>query len=121
MILGVDQEGAWECLCLSRALSWQSGLGGWGSQTHRGDVSGIWEEMPSVGYNTLLSPCADVNLNPDSPIIGTRSFGEFPEAVAEHVYHAVQGAKRTGVLTTIKHFPGHGDTSGDTHRTAHGG
>lgn len=118
MILGVDQEGAWGVLVPESCTGpGNLALGAAGDPKLTEEMYRVFgEEMLSVGYNTLLSPCADVNLNPDSPIIGTRSFGEFPEAVAEHVYHAVQGAKRTGVLTTIKHFPGHGDTSGDTHR-----
>jgi beta-N-acetylhexosaminidase len=63
-------------------------------------------------------PVADVNNNPDNPIINIRSFGENPEAVAAHVKAFIEGAhsdKRDFVLTTAKHFPGHGDTATDTH------
>jgi beta-N-acetylhexosaminidase len=76
----------------------------------------IATEMLSVGYNTVLGPCADVNSDPSSPIIGTRSFGEYPNQVAEAVSMAVKGARKHGILTCLKHFPGHGATSGDTHR-----
>jgi beta-N-acetylhexosaminidase len=72
--------------------------------------------MLSAGYNALLGPCADVNSNPRSPIIGTRSFGEFPERVARCTAAAVQGALSAGILATVKHFPGHGATEADTHR-----
>ena len=61
---------------------------------------------------------ADVNNNPDNPIINIRSFGEDPQAVAAHVKAFIEGAhadQRDFVLATAKHFPGHGDTSTDTH------
>src|SRR5205814_7472884 len=63
-------------------------------------------------------PVADVNNNPDNPIINIRSFGENPEAVSAHVQAFIQGAhadKKNFVLATAKHFPGHGDTAVDTH------
>jgi beta-N-acetylhexosaminidase len=73
-------------------------------------------ELVAVGYNTILAPCADVNSNPANSIIGVRSFGEDPVMVASLVAAAVQGARDAGAITTVKHFPGHGDTSTDTHR-----
>jgi beta-N-acetylhexosaminidase len=65
-----------------------------------------------------MFPVADVNSNPDNPIINIRSFGESPAMVSEHVRAYIEGARsdpKTRVLTTAKHFPGHGDTSVDSH------
>jgi beta-N-acetylhexosaminidase len=72
-------------------------------------------EARAVGVHWDFSPVADVNSNPDNPIINTRSFGEDPEQVAEFVAAFVRGAKAHGMLTTAKHFPGHGDTGTDSH------
>jgi beta-N-acetylhexosaminidase len=60
-------------------------------------------------------PVADVNSNPDNPIINTRSFGEDPQQVGDFVSAYVRGAHSAGLLTTAKHFPGHGDTATDSH------
>ena len=72
----------------------------------------------ALGVHWVLAPVADVNNNPDNPIINIRSYGENPEEVASHVRAFLEGAQsETGerVLTTVKHFPGHGDTATDTH------
>lgn len=73
------------------------------------------EEMLAVGINMDLAPVADVNTNPNNPIIGRRSFGAFPDQVAMAVSAWIRGAQAAGVLATAKHFPGHGDTSEDSH------
>lgn len=57
-----------------------------------------------------------MNLNPASPIIDTRSFGDQPEKVSRHSAAAVRGLHNGGITACAKHFPGHGDTHGDTHR-----
>jgi beta-N-acetylhexosaminidase len=75
-------------------------------------------EARALGVQWVYYPVADVNNNPDNPIINIRSFGESPEAVAAHVRAFIEGAhadKKNYVLATAKHFPGHGDTSVDTH------
>ena len=72
----------------------------------------------ALGVQWVLFPVADVNSNPDNPIINIRSFGESPAMVSEHVRAFIEGARadpKTRVLTTAKHFPGHGDTSSDSH------
>jgi beta-N-acetylhexosaminidase len=63
-----------------------------------------------------LSPCADCNANPHNAAIGTRSFGERPGLVAAMTEAAVAGALAAGALPTLKHYPGHGDTTVDSHR-----
>src|SRR5258706_12850473 len=72
-------------------------------------------EARAVGVHWNFSPVADVNSNPANPIINTRSFGEDPASVGELVAAFVKGAKGHGMLTTAKHFPGHGDTETDSH------
>jgi len=75
-------------------------------------------EARALGVQWVFFPVADVNSNPDNPIINIRSFGENPQDVAKFVTAFIEGARsdpKTRVLTTAKHFPGHGDTSVDTH------
>jgi beta-glucosidase len=73
------------------------------------------KEALAVGINWLLAPVVDVNNNPDNPAINIRAFGDRPKVVADLTTAFIQGAKSTAVLTTAKHFPGHGDTSTDSH------
>lgn len=87
-----------------------------------GDVSKAYEvgstigtEIAQFGFNLDFAPVADVNSNPNNTVIGDRSFGSDPEAVAEMVASAVQGFRDSGMLCTLKHFPGHGDTATDSH------
>jgi beta-N-acetylhexosaminidase len=72
-------------------------------------------EARAVGIHWIYAPDADVNNNPGNPIINTRSFGEDPARVAEFVKEFVHGVEDNGALATAKHFPGHGDTSSDSH------
>src|SRR5262245_7049731 len=69
----------------------------------------------AVGVNWLLAPVADVNNNPDNPVINTRSYGEDPATVAEFVRAFIEGAQAAGAMACAKHFPGHGDTAADSH------
>lgn len=73
------------------------------------------EEAQAVGLNWLLAPIVDVNNNPENPAISLRAFGETPEIVIPLIEAFIQGAQDYSVLTTAKHFPGHGDTSTDPH------
>ena len=72
-------------------------------------------EGRAVGVHMAFAPVADVNNNPANPIINTRSFGEDPARVAALVSATVRGIQEHGMLATVKHFPGHGDTSTDSH------
>jgi len=72
-------------------------------------------EAKAVGVHLNFAPVLDVNSNPDNPIINTRSFGEDPATVARLGAAYIEGAHRGGILTTAKHFPGHGDTRTDSH------
>jgi beta-N-acetylhexosaminidase len=72
-------------------------------------------EARAVGIHWNFFPDADVNSNPANPIINTRSFGEDPKQVGDLVTAYIKGAHEGGMLTTAKHFPGHGDTATDSH------
>jgi beta-N-acetylhexosaminidase len=72
-------------------------------------------EARAMGVHWAFAPVADVNSNPDNPIINIRSFGEDPKRVAEYVAQFVRGVEENGAMATAKHFPGHGDTSEDSH------
>jgi beta-N-acetylhexosaminidase len=78
-------------------------------------AASIASELAAVGINFDFAPVADVNSNPDNPVIGIRSFGSDPSLVARHVSAFVTGLQRQGVAACAKHFPGHGDTSQDSH------
>ena len=73
------------------------------------------QEARAVGIHWNFFPDADVNSNPANPIINTRSFGEDPKQVGDLVTAYIKGAHEAGMLTTVKHFPGHGDTATDSH------
>jgi beta-N-acetylhexosaminidase len=73
------------------------------------------EELRAVGINQDNAPDADVNINPNNPVIGVRSFGADPKKVAHLVGVAIDAYRAAGVATVAKHFPGHGDTATDSH------
>lgn len=72
-------------------------------------------ESRAIGVHWNLFPVADVNSNPANPIIGTRAFGSDPRQVGDLVAAYIRGARANGMLTTAKHFPGHGNTATDSH------
>lgn len=72
-------------------------------------------EARALGIHWNFFPDADVNSNPANPIINTRSFGEDPKQVGDLVAAYIKGAHEAGMLVTVKHFPGHGDTATDSH------
>ena len=71
--------------------------------------------LKEYGFNLDFAPVADVNTNPDNPVIGTRAFSSEPQTAADLVGGACAGFADAGIACTLKHFPGHGDTSEDTH------
>jgi len=75
-------------------------------------------ELAAVGVNVDFAPVCDVNNNPKNPVVGTRSFGEDPRLVGRLSAALVRGLQSAGVAATAKHFPGHGDTSSDSHHAA---
>ncbi|MGW2418422.1 glycoside hydrolase family 3 protein [Streptomyces sp. NPDC001709] len=75
----------------------------------------LGRRLASCGVNFDWAPSADVNANPDNPVIGVRSFGASTDLVARHTAAWVEGLQSTGVAACTKHFPGHGDTNVDSH------
>ncbi len=73
------------------------------------------EELTELGFNLALGPCADLSTNPLNPIIGTRSLGADTELVSEQLKVILETYRKHGLKSCIKHFPGHGDTSVDSH------
>ncbi|MGD1906570.1 MAG: glycoside hydrolase family 3 N-terminal domain-containing protein, partial [Leptolyngbyaceae cyanobacterium] len=75
----------------------------------------IAQEALAIGLNWLLAPVVDVNNNPDNPVINVRAFGHTAARVSDLTQAFIAGAQALPVLTTAKHFPGHGDTAVDSH------
>jgi beta-N-acetylhexosaminidase len=91
-------------------------LGATGSDTLAYELGRVLaREARAVGVHVTFGPVLDVNSNPANPIINTRSFGEDPELVGRLAGAYIRGAHDGGLLTTGKHFPGHGDTDTDSH------
>ena len=72
-------------------------------------------ELCAVGFNLNFAPVADVNSNPQNPIIGDRAFSANPEEVGPWCHEFLQGLASEGIVGCAKHFPGHGDTQQDSH------
>lgn len=84
---------------------------------HYAKLSGaiIGKELMSLGFNVNFAPTVDVNINPDNPVINVRSYGESPVKVAELGLAQMNAMQQQGIISTLKHFPGHGDTNVDSH------
>lgn len=119
LIVAIDQEGGMVARIDHEGISRIPGnmaLGAAGSTEYTYQVGKIGaKELRALGVNMNFAPCIDVNNNPLNPVIGVRSFGEDPKAVAAHGVAAIRGYQEEGVSATAKHFPGHGDTSVDSH------
>ncbi|MFH8606484.1 glycoside hydrolase family 3 protein [Streptomyces sp. NPDC018029] len=91
-------------------------LGASGSLEHAREAARIaGTELRALGIRQDHAPDADVNVNPANPVIGVRSFGADPDAVAGFVTAQIEGYRSAGIATAAKHFPGHGDTTDDSH------
>jgi len=73
------------------------------------------QELRALGFNFNFAPVADVNNNPSNPVINVRSYSDDPEVVGDYAVAAMKGYKDSLMMTSLKHFPGHGDTSVDSH------
>ena len=117
LLIGTDQEGgnvtrlgSGTCLSGSMAL----GFSGKPTNAYQaGKVLG--SELKAVGINCDFAPVADVNSNPDNPVIGMRSFSDDPADAAKLAKAMAGGIQSQGVIACAKHFPGHGDTGTDSH------
>ena len=98
------------------ALPGAMGLGATGSVAHARKAGRIIaDELLACGINQAFAPDADVNVEAQNPVIGVRSFGADPQAVSRLAASHVKGLQKAGCSATVKHFPGHGDTSVDSH------
>ncbi|MFJ9374157.1 glycoside hydrolase family 3 protein [Streptomyces sp. NPDC101455] len=118
VLVATDQEHGIVCRVGAPATLFPGAMaiGAGGSRTDArtlGRISGA--ELRAMGVNQDYSPDADVNVNPANPVIGVRSFGADPDAVAALVAAEVKGYQSSRVAATAKHFPGHGDTAVDSH------
>ncbi|MFE7861188.1 glycoside hydrolase family 3 protein [Streptomyces sp. NPDC057403] len=118
VLIATDQEHGIVCR-VGRPATLFPGAMAIGAGGSRGDARTLGRisggELRAIGINQDYSPDADVNVNPANPVIGVRSFGADPDAVAALVAAEVQGYQRSRVAATAKHFPGHGDTAVDSH------
>ncbi|MFF2726527.1 glycoside hydrolase family 3 protein [Streptomyces sp. NPDC058008] len=118
LLVSTDQEHGIVCRVGEPAtlLPGAMALGAGGSRADArtaGRIAGA--ELAALGINQNYAPDADVNVNPANPVIGVRSFGSDPDAVAGMVTAQLKGYQSSGIASTAKHFPGHGDTSTDSH------
>jgi beta-N-acetylhexosaminidase len=98
------------------SFPWAMALGATGSNNFAYQEGLITaQESRAMGIHWIFAPVLDVNNNPDNPVINIRSYGEDPQLVARLGSAFIRGAHDGGVLTTAKHFPGHGDTATDSH------
>lgn len=118
LYVAADQEGGWVARLKTGAtvLPGNMALGAAGSAELAEEAGRITAlELAAVGVNLNFAPVVDVNSNPHNPVIDRRSYGEYPDLVARLGSAYIKGLQRNGVLATAKHFPGHGDTTVDSH------
>ncbi len=75
----------------------------------------LGQEIASLGFNMDFAPVSDVNSNPNNPVIGVRSFSDDPQLVSEHIKAFIRGLRKNDISAALKHFPGHGNVSEDSH------
>ncbi|GAB4344486.1 MAG: beta-N-acetylhexosaminidase [Phototrophicales bacterium] len=120
LFIAVDQEGGWIARLRDGFTEWppMSLLTAANDPALAYDVGRAMAlELRAVGINMNLAPVADLDTNLDNPIIGRRSPGSEPELVSVMLQGYIAGSQEAGVMTTTKHFPGHGDTGEDSHVT----
>ncbi len=122
LFLSVDEEGGTVSRLGSNSATGVTAFPNMGSIGAAGEPSRAQEvgatlggELLALGFNLDFAPVADVNSNPDNPVIGNRAFSDDPDTAAEMVAACVEGFREAGLLCTLKHFPGHGDTATDSH------
>ncbi|NCC14757.1 MAG: glycoside hydrolase [Clostridia bacterium] len=119
LFIGIDEEGGLVSRLKKSNIPHETMLSpGEMTEPAQAEAAGqsIGETLASMGVNVDFAPVADVNTNPDNPVIGIRSYSDEPEKAADMVCAFIKGLQGTGVSATVKHFPGHGDTAADSHK-----
>jgi len=120
LLVSADQEGGPVVRLRAGATHFPSAMafGAAGSEALAAAAAGITaRELRAVGIQMNMAPVLDVNSNPANPVIGVRSYGEDPALVARLGTATIRAMQAAGVLATAKHFPGHGDTTQDSHHS----
>lgn len=122
LLIGVDQEGGRvNRLPRDEAAAFAGNMAIGATQAMHGErfatatAEVMADQLRVLGFNVNFAPTLDVNSNPDNPVINVRSYSESPQVVADLGAASVAAFQRKGVAATVKHFPGHGDTSVDSH------
>ncbi len=117
LLISIDQEGgSVSRLATGTQLTGNMALGAIGKRSaarRSGEIIG--EELAALGINVDFAPVLDVNNNPANPVIGIRSFSDDPAVVARLGTSFIEGLHSRRIMTSLKHFPGHGDTSTNSH------
>lgn len=117
LLVSIDQEGG----NVARLSFGTTGVGNMalaatGDPQNARTMAGIYgKELSLLGINVDFAPVVDINNNPNNPVIGVRSFSEDPEIVSEYAVEYMDGLHDGGVISSLKHFPGHGNTDTDSH------
>ena len=118
LFIGVDEEGG----SVSRLSNIYGTLPDMRALGHLNDKVITYEygcnlgkRLKEIGFNLNFAPVLDINSNPSNPVIGNRSFGSTAEIVTDHGIELMEGIRSQGIIPTVKHFPGHGDTDVDSH------
>jgi len=115
-LLSIDQEGGRVQRIRQPATCWPAMRAVGRAENQTFEVSqAIAVELKAMGFHLNFAPVADVDSNPDNPIIGDRSFSPSPETVGKHVAAFIRAHQQAGIMACAKHFPGHGDTALDSH------
>lgn len=118
LFIGLDQEGG-PVLRISNEVTPIPGAMTLSSSASLEDVKKVsrisGKELRALGFNMNFAPVGDINNNPDNPVINSRSYSDKPNVVASFVQSSFKGLQESLILPTVKHFPGHGNTSVDSH------
>ena len=115
-LIGIDQEGGTVQRIIKDITPFPGAMALAASgESNKNICKYVGTDLKNMNYNMVFAPVADVNNNPQNPVINSRSYSDNPQVVSKYVKDAVEGFKEAGIIPTLKHFPGHGDTSVDSH------
>lgn len=115
LLIGIDQEGGRVSRLKEGFEIHPSQQDSFQNNSVYKDTFSIASELKKTGINLNFAPVVDVNSNPLNPVIGNRSYSSDPQLVVKAAKEAMEAYQNTGILCTLKHFPGHGDTKSDSH------